>query len=140
MSLARSWLTHTARIEAGDGLSGAAWSSKATVGPPGSSSRPGAISLLPPQGTLPGSMNASKLASRTSSNAIRDGSVAPGKLKSIKKRKRDEMDEHLGGIVKPHKEHKSKKARHHDSHSDKVYLLTAYSDFLLLFLRSSRPL
>ena len=82
-------------------------------------------------------MNASKLASRTSSNTIRDGSVIPGKSKSIKKRKRDEMDEHLGGMVKPHKEHKSKKARHHDSHLDKVCSVTAYLGTLLLFLGSS---
>lgn len=81
-------------------------------------------------------MNASKLASRTSLNTIRDGSVVPGKSKSNKKRKREEMDEHLGGIVKPHKEHKSKKARHHDSHLDKVCFVTAHLDILLLFLGS----
>ena len=130
---------NAARTEAGDGLSGATWSSKATGSLPGSSTRPGAISLLPPQGTIPGSMNASKLASRTSSNAIRDGSVVPGKSKSSKKRKREEIDEHLGGTVKPHKEHKSKKARHHDSHLDKVCLVTAYSEILPLFLWSFRP-
>jgi len=118
-------------------MTGVAWSSKATGSLPGSSSRPGATGHLPPHGTLPSSMNASKLAFRTSSNAIRDGSVVPGKSKSSKKRKRDEMDEHLGGVVKPHKEYKSKKARHHDSHLDKVCFVTVYLGTLLLFLRSS---